>query len=317
MKENQKNLISVIIPVYNISKYLDSALQSITEQSYKNLEIILVDDGSTDGSKEVCDSWCQADSRIQCIHKKNQGVGIARNIGLAHSKGNFVFFMDGDDLLDHKMCSILLESLLKNNSDVSYCGFYNIFENKTETIVPEQKILRGTEIQYELVTSISFFTAIWNKLFRRSVLKDENGTFIQFSSDIYVGEDALWLSKVLKNVKTVSAVPRPLYYWRRRFDSATQGRTGIRTDAKFLTQLDAYRLMIPELEDPRAKRIICKKYLGLCRDCMIQAYNQNDKVLGNVLKKRVQEDMRMYPYRDPFFFKLQINLLMAPLSLLK
>ena len=306
-----KDKISIIIPVYNISAYLDSAIESVVHQTHKNVEIILVDDGSTDGSSLICDTWTTRDKRVKCIHQQNAGVSVARNTGFECSTGEYILFADGDDVLAPNMCQVLLESILINNSDASYCGFFNVFENKTETIAPQKKILQGSEIQHALVTELSFFTAIWNKLFRREVLQNSEGEFIGFPQGIYVGEDALWLARVLKNAKTVSAVPCPLYYWQRRANSATQGGTSVRTDARFLTQLDALKAMVQEFDDPMDRKITCKKYLGLCRDCMIQAYRETNEALSSLLKTRLSKDLNLYPRRDLFSVKLRICMLLV------
>lgn len=294
--------ISIIIPVYNVEKYIEKCIKSILKQTFSQFEIILIDDGSTDGSAEICDKWQRHDPRIRCIHQENAGVSVARNTGFAACTGDYILFVDGDDLLAPDMCECLLKNMRQNNSDVSYCGFYNVFADKTETLIPDKKQLHGNEIQYELVTSSSFYTAVWNKLFRRQVLLDIEGNFIKFPQGIYVGEDALWLARVLKNVKLISAVQRPLYYWQRRADSATQGlaMTKIRLDNKSLSELDAYKAMVLELDVLQARKIMCKKYLGLCRDCMVQAYTEKDKVLSAKLRLRIKKDIKIYPYIDFF-----------------
>ena len=313
--------ISLIIPVYNISNYLDDMLQSIEAQTYKNLEVILIDDGSIDDSGIVCERWTKFDQRFYCIHTKNQGVSKARNEGLQRSTGNYILFIDGDDTLAPNMCEILVNRLLEDKSDVSYCGFYNVFEDHTEIIIPQRKILSGSQIQRELVTQVSFFTAVWNKLFRREVLMDRSGNFIPFIPGIYVGEDALWLAKVLKNAQKISSVSQALYYWQRRTDSATQGKTQVRTDAFYLTVLDAYQQMLLELNDPFSKKILCKKYLGICRDCMIQAYQEGNKELSRRLRQRIQSDYKIYDHLDLFTIKLKMCTSLvsigAPMPLLK
>lgn len=301
-----KDKISIIIPVYNISIYLDAAMESIIHQTYKNMEIILVDDGSTDGSSLICDKWEKKDCRIKCIHQKNAGVSAARNTGFGYSTGDYILFVDGDDEIAPDMCEKMLYKLQKDHADVCYCGFLNIFHDKTLQVIPESKILEKNSIIWELVTEVSFFTAIWNKLFRREVLIDINGSFIPFPEGICVGEDALWLSRVLKNAKRVTSLSKALYSWKRREDSATQGNTNKRTDAKYLTVLDAYKSITEELENASAKKIMCKKYLGICRDIMVQAYKEKLYSLSEQIQKRIFEDGKMYKTIDLFYLKLNI-----------
>ena len=122
--------VSIIIPVYNVKDYIDQCIQSVVNQTYKDIEIILVDDGSTDGSSEICDQWVQKDLRIQCIHQQNAGVSVARNSGLKRCSGHYIMFVDGDDQIEPNMCDKLFKALIDADADVSYCGYYNIFSDK-------------------------------------------------------------------------------------------------------------------------------------------------------------------------------------------
>jgi glycosyltransferase involved in cell wall biosynthesis len=289
-------------------------LKSVVVQTYKNLEIVLIDDGSKDASGMICDMWAEKDSRIKCYHQQNSGVSNARNYGFSKSSGDYIIFLDGDDEIAPDMCEKLLDKLITNYADVSYCGFYNIFSDKMEIQIPEDKILEGSDILHCLVTSGSFFTAIWNKMFRRDAVKDDEGNFIEFQQGIYVGEDGLWLSKVLKGVKKVVAVSEPLYYWKRRENSATQGDAKIRTDEKYLTVLKAYREMYFEIDDTETSKIMCKKYLGVSRDCMVQAYKEHNGDLVNVLRKSIEADKKLYHNIDFFFIKLELCILLIRLK---
>ena len=127
-------LISVIVPIYNVEKYLDNCVKSIVNQTYKNLEIILVDDGSPDSCPAICDNWAKIDSRINVIHQKNSGVSAARNIGIKSSLGDFITFVDGDDFIDSDMYETLVSAYLKNGADIVGCSFKTIDENNDDTV---------------------------------------------------------------------------------------------------------------------------------------------------------------------------------------
>ena len=127
-------LISVIVPIYNVEKYLDNCVKSIVNQTYKNLEIILVDDGSPDNCPAICDNWAKIDSRINVIHQKNSGVSAARNIGIKSSSGDFITFVDGDDFIDSDMYETLVSAYLKNGADIVGCSFRTIDENNDDTV---------------------------------------------------------------------------------------------------------------------------------------------------------------------------------------
>lgn len=128
--KSDKVKISVIVPVYNVERYLDRCVKSIVSQTYSNLEIILVDDGSTDNSGNLCDDF--RDARIRVIHKKNEGLGKARNAGIKYATGKYIMFVDSDDYIDKTMVANLYNSLRKNNADTCIGGFKRVFSNKIE-----------------------------------------------------------------------------------------------------------------------------------------------------------------------------------------
>ena len=123
IKKSKDVLVSVIVPVYNVEAYLDECLESICSQTYRNLEIILADDGSTDKSGEICDIWQAKDPRIRVIHQQNAGVSCARNAGLEICTGDLISFVDSDDWLDLQMFEKLVSCLSENDADAAMCGF--------------------------------------------------------------------------------------------------------------------------------------------------------------------------------------------------
>ena len=123
-------LISIIIPIYNAENYLLRCVDSILEQSYQNLQIILVDDGSTDDSSSICDHYSEKDSRINVIHKRNEGVARARNCGTLHAKGAYIAFIDADDFVNKFYVETLLCVLKQENSDMVVCGMKTFYESK-------------------------------------------------------------------------------------------------------------------------------------------------------------------------------------------
>lgn len=122
---NEQKLLSIIIPIYNVEAYLEKCVNSVRNQTYKNIEIILVDDGSPDKCPEICDRFAKEDDRINVIHKENGGQGSARNMGLDIAKGDYIAFIDSDDYVDENMYEIMIEALERTDSDMSFCGFYS------------------------------------------------------------------------------------------------------------------------------------------------------------------------------------------------
>ena len=133
--------ISVIIPVYKVEKYLNKCVESVINQTYKNLEILLVDDGSPDKCPEMCDAWAKKDSRIKVIHKQNGGVADARNIGIENATGKYIAFIDSDDYLNKTMYQKLFEKITTTNSDICMCGFINVYEDGCEKQFKELNLL--------------------------------------------------------------------------------------------------------------------------------------------------------------------------------
>lgn len=123
-------MISIIIPVYNVEQYLDKCLQSVIHQTYQDIEIILVDDGSSDNSGILCDKWQEKDSRIKVIHKSNGGVSNARNVAIEQANGEYLMFIDSDDIVSDDLCKVLFEMLKNNNADISICNATHIFDDR-------------------------------------------------------------------------------------------------------------------------------------------------------------------------------------------
>lgn len=206
-----EDLISVIIPVYNVEKYLDECIESITNQTYKNLEIVLVDDGSIDNSGKICDEYAKKDNRIKVIHKENKGVSSARNEGLKKSSGNWISFVDADDWLENDFCITLLNKAIETKADIALCGYNRIVNGNTEKINPSDKDLFFSSEEY-LVKSLNPQTGFGfchMKLIKREILKN-----IIFNENIVVGEDALFNMTIAKNINKAIFVEKALYNYR-------------------------------------------------------------------------------------------------------
>lgn len=212
-------MISVIVPVYNVENYLDRCIASIVSQSYRELEIILVDDGSSDSSGSICDEWAKKDSRILVLHQNNAGVSSARNAALRIAKGDFFAFVDADDYIRADMLEQLL-SALTDDVDFSVCGF-NTVENEiiSQVMCDEKKQVNSAEAARLCIQKGEWGLVIWNKLFRRSTIFS-NSESVRFPEDIFIGEDALWLIEVCCRTRTAVYVPEACYNYIKRQNSA-------------------------------------------------------------------------------------------------
>jgi glycosyltransferase involved in cell wall biosynthesis len=205
MKNN--SLVSVVVPVYNIKNYIEKCLESIISQSYENLEIVVVDDGSTDESGRLCDEFAKKDKRVKVFHKKNGGLSDARNFGIKKSQGEIVALVDGDDYVDADYIKAMYEVMVKDDSDIVVCGFDNI--------IPSSFVVSGEEATKKLLVEQENIEIVaWNKLYKKELF--EKG--IEYP----VGdkhEDALTTYKLFAEAKKVSYVSKSLYHYVKREDS--------------------------------------------------------------------------------------------------
>ena len=165
--------LSIIVPVYNTARYLTQCIDSITKQTFKNWELILVDDGSEDGSSELCDEWCQKDARIKVIHKQNTGQADSRNQALKICQGAYIGFVDSDDWIDENMYEILLRDIKSTNSDIAICNHYEESKNDSYTNVStiKRQIFNYKEIQ-QLIIKDKVKSYIWQMLFKQELLQE-------------------------------------------------------------------------------------------------------------------------------------------------
>lgn len=165
--------ISVIVPVYNVEKYLHKCINSILDQTYRNLEIILIDDGSTDNSGKICDEYALKDERIKVIHKENGGLSSARNAGLDICSGDYIGFVDSDDYIAEDMYEYLYVNLIKNNADIAMCNYFSVSENRKITKVLKIKTFVTNKKEDILKENLNYafnaYPAVWNKLFKKYI----------------------------------------------------------------------------------------------------------------------------------------------------
>lgn len=245
-----KKKVSIIIPVYNVEKYIEKSLKSICEQDYDNLQIILVDDGSTDKSGDICDSFAKKDERIVVIHQENSGVSIARNNGLKIVDGELVGFIDSDDYVEHDYVSNLVSGI--DNCELSICGFYEDMEH--EQIVRTNgngRRLSQQEAMLLLLKEDEYRGYLWNKLFYNRIIQENN---IIFDSEIAVWEDVLFVFDYLCHCKNVFYNPVPKYHYVYRVGSASHGENVINKSYSAIIAKDKISKNLPdEYQDVRAQ----------------------------------------------------------------
>lgn len=212
--------ISVIVPIFNVEKYLDACIKSICNQTYRDLEIILIDDGSTDRSGDICEEWSHKDERVIVFHQENKGLSYARNYGLEKSTGNYVGFVDSDDYLEPEMYEKLINRIINDRSQIAFCAYRAIDENGQECRrvyedFPDS-VLKKEEFFCKLYSNERTrcsFAVVWNKLFRKDIVFDER--FLP----IRVHEDEFFINAVVKNADRISVINKPYYNYVQRKNS--------------------------------------------------------------------------------------------------
>lgn len=291
--------ISVIVPVYNVEQYLERCVDSIINQTYTNLEIILVNDGSTDNSGKLCDELAKKDERIRVIHKENGGLSDARNRGIDESESDLVGFIDSDDYIDSDMYEVLLKNLNDTDADLSMCALYDVYNNTPEAQVTNKetwKLSSEQAIKMVMEAKILSVTAV-NKLYRKSLFKD-----LKFEVG-KIAEDAFIMIKLLDKCEKIVATNEKKYYYVHRENSITTQKFS----TKFLNVIEAYEQnsniileKYPKLKDVAQTRMNWAYFYVL--DRLLLDDNYNDKELENKLISYLKNH-RKDILNDPLFTK--------------
>lgn len=268
-------LISVIMPVYKVEKYLDTCVESLVNQTHTNLDIILVDDGSPDGSGQLCDLWAQKDPRIRVIHKENSGPSDARNAGLDIAKGEYIAYADSDDILHPRMYETLLATLEARKADIVECDYQNFYDGTTPDLPPvEESVTLYTpeEALSQLIDGTTFRYLVWNKLYRRSVIND-----LRFLSG-KIHEDVFYVYEVFGRCKKIVKLSTPLYLYRQWPESIM----GTAFSMKRLDSLEARSAQIQYVREhfPNLVPKATLQHLGSCLYYGQMALRSGDKALA-------------------------------------
>ena len=233
--------ISIIVPVYNVEKYLENCIESILNQTFKDFELILVDDGSTDNSGKICDIYEKKDYRIKVIHKNNGGLSSARNIGLDIASGKYIGFVDGDDNIHPKMYEILYNLIKKYKSDISCCNYkkiYDVFKDEYENVslleVIEMSNIEAIKNLYDKEIGVKLVIAC-NKLYRKNLFDN-----IRYKVG-RVHEDEFMAHRILYNSKKITYVDNELYYYLQREGSIMSKKSYKRKVDTLLSKSDRMR----------------------------------------------------------------------------
>lgn len=276
-------LISVIIPVYNSQEYLPKCIESVLNQSYSNLEIIIINDGSTDDSGKICDSYAQKDSRIKVIHKKNGGVSSARNIGLEEVTGKYIGFIDADDYIEIDMFKKLYENIKCDDYDISICNYNTITKSNKipNNILKECKdIFNNKEFLIGLFDKNLYGGYLVNKLIKKECIKD-----VRFNENVSVLEDLLFLTEIHKNISKVYFDKNVFLY---NYVQIETSATNVFKKNKYISMILALEKIISYIDDTNTKNGVIFDYLQYVMIYYSYCYNTDKNEFKSIKQKFLQ-----------------------------
>lgn len=224
-------LVTIIVPVYNVEKYINECVDSLIKQTYKNIEIVLVNDGSKDKSGAICDNYAASDARIKVIHKQNEGLGFARNTGLKVAQGKFVTFIDSDDKADADLVEKLVNGIYEVNGDTCIGGFKRISENGVVSFEEsyDKAVFEGKNVYNKLFARMlgsapdkhdAIRMSVWNVMYSMDIIRKHS---IEFPSErVFISEDIIWDSEYYKYAQKAIVIDSTAYNYRITPGSLTQ-----------------------------------------------------------------------------------------------
>lgn len=295
--------VSIIVPVYNVEKYIGMCIESILKQTFPDWELILVDDGSTDGSYKIIKTLGEKDYRIKCYHKTNGGLSDARNYGIEKAKGKYIFFLDGDDWIAPWTIQTLYNGVTMYDCEIAQCGLYYAYPNYL--LLDETKIKRtaspiiidNKQAMTELIKNEYVKSFACGKLYLSEIVRKYN-----FPKGKYF-EDCYWQHLIFSEIKKMCLIPKPCYYYRQR-DSSISGRFTERN----LDLLKGYenRLAFIKSNYPELTELMYKKYTTLARCQMYEAIKTGNYELITMYKKYLDSrniKFNLYIYNIEVFLR--------------
>lgn len=291
--EGSKPLVSIIIPIYNAEEHLYECLSSIKKQDFQNFELLLIDDGSVDKSKDIVNIFLNNDGRFHYFYQDNQGVSVARNYGLSVSNGDYIIFVDADDVCKPNFFKELVQ-LMEKKYDLVACG-YKIFSNENEFREEKIPVLKGEISQVQCLNSIfvdkGVYSYPWNKIYRKEIIDKFN---ISFDKEILYGEDMLFLLTYIINSQSFFLTDSCEYEYRRHAKSITGNNTieSVSTRGTYLYALKkAEKILNANLPDEI--KLLKIKYndvgLTMYRSMYTMRFSNSER---NILKKKIGENYK-------------------------
>ena len=310
-------LISIVVPIYNVENYLKKCVDTLINQTYRNIEIILVDDGSKDNCGKICDEYQEKDDRIKVVHKKNGGLSDARNAGIKEATGKYIAFLDADDYVDSTMYEKLYNVIKKEKAEIAICGYSRISEENIETKYPlkVEKYKKDRSILYNMIGTlpkdaedINIGMSVWKCLYDLEIIK-KNELFFQ-SERVYISEDIIFQIEYFEFVNKVGLISDPLYKYRYNEVSLSKKYRKDRFEKQKILYLKE-KSMLEERNwlDNELKNRLDRTFLMKVKACIkseVVANTESKKKKLENIKEIVNDDLlqkviKEYPTRETNF----------------
>lgn len=285
------DLISVIVPIYKVEAYLDKCVESIVNQTYRNLEIILVDDGSPDKCPEMCDTWAKKDSRIKVIHKPNGGLSDARNAGMEIASGEYIAFVDSDDFVDKHYAEFLHKAIIENKVKMSACDYILFYEQDSvaeDIYFGNVCVSSSEEAIGDILNNRKVRAVAWNKMYHKDLLKNEHFPVGKFH------EDEFFTYRIIHKAENLAYVESKLYYYLQR-----QGSIMSSFNIKHLDAMDAGLERLDFLKKNYSalylhdKGTFCVSCVQLYREALKHPGEDTNLIKGIIKSKRKQVRVKL------------------------
>lgn len=301
MNQNLNKKVSIIIPAYNVEKYVGKFLEGVIEQTYKNMEILVVNDGSTDNTLQILNQYALRDKRIKVISQENRGISKARNVGMELAKGDYFIFFDADDFVPPDGVERLVEECELTRVDVAVANMKKIKNGKTVARLKEiKKVYEKEEALRELFNEKYINCGIWNKIFRKEIVENE-----RFQEDIKIAEDFEFLYRVMKRVKKVAVNNEvTVYHYYVRKNSIMHGKF----DQKFEKEVEICERILEETkkEYPSVMDAAIRRYQRAIVSCLSKCLKEtgDTKQVAYLYDK-----LKNYPLKLEGYHKMKAYLL--------
>lgn len=329
--QNKSVKISVIMPVYNVANYLDRAINSVLNQTFTDFELIIVNDGSTDNSKEICQKFADTDNRVKLINQKNSGAHVARNVAIDLSIGEYICFFDGDDYVENTMLNDLYSLITQNNCDLVISGFnINTYYNDDKYVVYKYIPYIGNnenikvfhnKFEFRKQSYLNFdrnmFYPPWNKIFKSSYIKNNKIYF-----PITYRDDFPFVVEVIKDIENV-VLTKSIYYnfIRKRTDSETQKYVSNlyeKREEEHNRLLELYRYWKME-DDNDTKEMLSRRYLDRVIECIVNLFNKSCSLNDNEKLEQIEKYINTDNFNNSILYakphKFYLKLMYFPLKL--